>query len=135
MYDPRKDQELVDIIQARLAVLNPDAEPYEDDGQMTWLLLLGDELPDNLSAYEAQQAGYNVVDVSFEITSGEEAYGEEGGYAIGWIACRPGGEILAQCQPYNYTGRVWTEDKDELWYRAESVIDSLLDYEKEICNG
>ena len=124
MYDPRKDQELVDMIQAQLAVLG-DTRLYDEADRTTWRLFLGDRFPDNLDAYEAEQAGYNVVCVNFSISEG---------YAIGWIAYRPSGEITGKCQPHNHTDRVWTRDKEELWERAKSVLASLFDYE-EVLNG
>ncbi len=123
MYDPRDDQELRDMIEASLRVLDPDVVCDEDE-DVKWLIVAGD-IPAGMDPAAADDAGYDVVFIDYEIVSAD-TYGDDGkGYNVGWTMTRWGGEILAQCMPYNYTSRVWTRSKDEIYARAIDTLDTL----------
>jgi len=73
--------------------------------------------------------------VSFEIVYSDDYGDDDEGYNAGWVACRHGGEIVANFYPYNYTSRVWTKDMDELRDRIDWALETLGCFKEDCKEG
>jgi hypothetical protein len=126
-YDPTQDQDLIEMIGARLVKLDPGCDPglYVDDEPAWDLLVAGD--PNDEPNEDWVDVRYGIMDSLNWDGSGDPEWDDPAnrGFNIGWNASTPGGRILGQCTPYNCTDRVWTRDRDELWERAEGTLDAL----------
>ena len=109
-------EEVKPEIDAALERIDPGV-CYQCDMEHTWDMLFAEDRDEERR-----------VCVTFTLFDGDVSAGEPEGFNAGWTACEPGGLLLGNCIPHNYTDRVCNRDEDELRHRIESTIEALAEW-------